>query len=386
MSDRLQVSVSCDVADSFEVSAVRGLFDLPETESVSETFEVDRPPDHSDDDWKIGVIVGPSGSGKSTVAGDVYGDALVRNFDWDPHAAVITQVGGESTKHAARILAAVGFSSPPSWVKPYHVLSGGERFRCDLARALLSPDREEHGNLIAFDEYTSVVDRTVAQVGSAAIAKAIRAEHVDKRFVAVTCHYDVLDWLEPDWVLDMASCQLARGCLHQRPPIELRVHRTTHRAWELFRRHHYLSSNLNKLAKCFVATIDGRPAGFIAVIHYPHPSGMYWREHRTVVLPDFQGIGIGNRLSELVASAFAATGHKYFVSTLHPSHTYHRAKSPLWKVTQKPSRAKRARTSSKRGSRLAVGNTTATTRLKMSFKYVGPADPELARQFGIVSG
>jgi nicotinate (nicotinamide) nucleotide adenylyltransferase len=34
------------------------------------------------------------------------------------------------------VLTSVGFGSPPAWLRPYDVLSGGERFRCDLARAL----------------------------------------------------------------------------------------------------------------------------------------------------------------------------------------------------------------------------------------------------------
>ena len=40
-----------------------------------------------------------------------------------------------------------------------------------------------------FDEYTSVVDRTVAQIGTAALAKTVRAR--GQQFVAVTCHEDV---------------------------------------------------------------------------------------------------------------------------------------------------------------------------------------------------
>ena len=113
------------------------------------------------------------------------------------------------------MLTAVGFSSPPAWVKPYRVLSQGEQFRCDLARALLTGKRR-----VVFDEFTSVVDRTVARIGSAAVAKAVRRSGAGvspantssaailvarKQFVAVTCHYDVAEWLEPDWVLDMAD-------------------------------------------------------------------------------------------------------------------------------------------------------------------------------------
>ena len=62
--------------------------------------------------------------------------------------------------------------------------------------------------MVAFDEFTSVVDRTVAKVCSAAIAKGIRQGHIPCRFVAVTCHYDVAEWLEPDWVLDMATGEM----------------------------------------------------------------------------------------------------------------------------------------------------------------------------------
>ena len=53
-------------------------------------------------------------------------------------------------------------------------------------------------DLIVFDEFTSVVDREIAKVSAYAIAKAVR--RTNKKFIAVTCHYDVADWLEPDWV------------------------------------------------------------------------------------------------------------------------------------------------------------------------------------------
>ena len=49
-----------------------------------------------------------------------------------------------------------------------------------------------------FDEFTSVVDREIAKISALAISKGIRKSQ--KKFIAVTCHYDVLDWLEPDWV------------------------------------------------------------------------------------------------------------------------------------------------------------------------------------------
>lgn len=66
--------------------------------------------------------------------------------------------------------------------------------RVELARAMLESD------FIVFDEFTSVVDRQVAQTASMAINKAVH--RMDKQFIAVTCHYDVLEWLQPDWVFD----------------------------------------------------------------------------------------------------------------------------------------------------------------------------------------
>jgi ABC-type ATPase with predicted acetyltransferase domain len=92
-----------------------------------------------------------------------------------------------------KALCNVGFASPPDWLKAYEHLSQGEKMRVDIARALCLQQE-----LIVFDEFTSVVDREIAKVSAYAIAKAVR--RTSKQFIAVTCHYDVLDWLEPDWM------------------------------------------------------------------------------------------------------------------------------------------------------------------------------------------
>jgi hypothetical protein len=93
-----------------------------------------------------------------------------------------------------------------------------------VARALCDP-----APLVVIDEFTSVVDRTVAQIGSAAVAKAVRRTP-GKQVVCVTCHYDVEEWLCPDWVVEMPTGNFARRSL-QRPPIELEVARVHSSAW-----------------------------------------------------------------------------------------------------------------------------------------------------------
>jgi hypothetical protein len=397
----ITAQVHCPIHDSFRVRQVAGMFDLTVAPEVSARFQVDMP--GVDEPWSIGLIVGPSGSGKSTVAKHAFGDCLYQSADWPSDRAVIDCFGEHTVKKITHVLSSVGFSSPPAWMRPYAVLSNGEKFRCDLARALLGERQKDEGRRqnqeaevnahdassfclhpssfclpIVFDEFTSVVDRTVARIGSAAVAKAIRSGRIDRRFVAVSCHYDIADWLEPDWVLDMATGKLARGRL-RRPEIQLEIIRTDRSAWNVFKRHHYLSSDLNPAAACYAALVDGSPAVFSAVLPFPHPIVPGWREHRVVCLPDFQGLGLGNALSEFVGSLYAATRKPYTSTTSHPAMIRHRAHSSLWRMSRAPSRAKRGASP----AMSAMKRTSSFSRLTAGFVYVGPARPAEARRFGL---
>jgi ATPase subunit of ABC transporter with duplicated ATPase domains len=110
------------------------MFDVPLAEKASERFEADVP--GASENWQIGLIVGPSGSGKSTIARRAFAAKLYSADEWPTDRAVVDCFGELSVRHVVELFTAVGFGSPPSWIKPYHVLSNGERFRCDLARAL----------------------------------------------------------------------------------------------------------------------------------------------------------------------------------------------------------------------------------------------------------
>ena len=232
--------------------------------------------------------------------------------------------------------------------------------------------------LVVFDEFTSVVDRTVAKVCSAAIAKGIRRGHLPCRFVAVTCHYDVAEWLEPDWVLDMATRELTRSfdpeapdgrCL-RRPTIELAIHRSRVAAWELFKRHHYLSASLARGARCYLTTWDGTPVNFCATLPVIAQRN-HRRFTRIVTLPDYQGLGIGMRATEAVAELHRAEGLRINVTSSHPSLVRHCRRSPLWKAVNVKKAGSRPSTNPKfaqyRGS---------AGRAVVSFEYVGPSNPQ----------
>jgi hypothetical protein len=244
------------------------MFDVPLAERSNASFAVEVP--SAVEDWRIGLIVGPSGSGKTTIARRAFAEQLAAVEDWPRDRAVVDCFGDLSTRQITGLLTAVGFSSPPAWIRPYAVLSGGERFRCDLARALaggLRVPSEEGASppIVVFDEFTSVVDRNVAQIGSAAVSKAIRKGTIPCRFVAVTCHYDVTDWLGPDWVVDMADRTCQRRRL-RRPAIEIELYRVKHRLWKRFAPHHYLSGSLCETARCYAGWWKGCPVSFCATV------------------------------------------------------------------------------------------------------------------------
>ena len=276
----------------------------------------------------LGVVVGPSGSGKSSLLESI--GACTESFKWHADKAICSHFA--SVDAAIERLSAVGFNSIPSWLRPYHVLSTGEKFRADLAINLKSG--------ATFDEFTSTVDRNVAKACSYALRRFVD-KHAIQRVVVASCHYDILEWLQPDWVYDTATGRLVVGRSERRPEICVEVVPCTTGAWPIFRNHHYLSGDINQSARCWLAIWKGAPVGFASAIAYP--SGTVknaWREHRTVILPDFQGLGIGVRLSDAVASMFIQQQCRYFSKTAHPRLGAYRDASSLWKPTSKNHRAR----------------------------------------------
>ena len=178
--------------NSFRVQSVRDLFSLNKLE-VAETFEGCIPIE--DTDWNIGVIVGGSGTGKTTIARECFGKNLISSFAYIKNSVIEDMPGEYSATEIGEVFTSVGFASPHSWLKSYAILSTGEKMRVDLARAML-----ESGEFFVFDEFTSVVDRQIAKTGAMAIAKAVRRR--GNKFIAITCHYDVLEYLQPDWIYD----------------------------------------------------------------------------------------------------------------------------------------------------------------------------------------
>jgi GNAT superfamily N-acetyltransferase len=355
----MKIKVTSPVLETPRVLQVRGMFDLPEDKSSTVEWDVVMPLDEKP--WNVGLIVGPSGSGKSTVARAMW-PSCGEADSWPTDRSVLDGFPERlSVKDVTEILSSVGFASPPAWLRPYHVLSTGQQFRVRMAR-LIAENLSSGPNRgpIVVDEFTSVVDRTVARTSSAALARTIRARGL--QLVAVSCHEDVEDWLQPDWTYRPAEQTFAWRSLQRRPAVDLEVFRCRPSAWPLFAPHHYLSGKLAPAAACFLATWASRTVAFSAWLPFVGTGPRARREHRTVTLPDFQGVGIGNAVSALIASAWKAMGYRALSTTTHPAMIRARCASPLWHMHRRPSLA-------------AAGDKWkhASTRLTAGFEYVGPA-------------
>lgn len=309
--------LSCDVEPDEITKSISAMFDY--TFSGQSTFAVPDMPSITHD-YGIGLIVGPSGSGKSTLLRQFGEQTTVH---WHHHKSVASHFG--SPEQAQSSLAAVGLNSVPSWLRPFHVLSTGEQFRADLARRL------DHGACI--DEFTSVVDRQVARSCAHALRRFVDQSNL-RRLTLASCHYDIIEWLRPDWYFDTSNMQMVWGRLQCRPTIRFKLLPCSAEAWPMFSHHHYLSSRLNRAARCWLAVWEGRPIGFASALAMPQVKTA-WREHRTVVIPDFQGLGIGVRISDALGELFRLDGNRFYSKTAHPRMGQYRDASPLWRPTSK---------------------------------------------------
>ena len=264
-------------------------------------------------DWNIGVIYGGSGTGKTTLLKE-FGSLSTDEFD--EHKPLISNFDWLEPKEATFLLSAMGLASVPTWLRPYALLSNGEQYRASLAYKV---GKSSENDVILIDEFTSVVDRDVAKAMSNALQKYIR--RTNKKIILASCHFDIMEWLLPDWTYSPLKGRLERAShLRQRPQIELQIFRCRYEAWNIFKQHHYLTEELNKAAKSFVFLMNDKPVAFIA--NLPMPSGTIkdaYRVSRLVVLPDFQGLGIGIDILNFMGSMYKKDNKKLYIKTSNPS-------------------------------------------------------------------
>ena len=194
-------------------------------------------------------------------------------------------------------------------------------------------------------------------------------------------------------------------------------------AWCRFHAYHYKTPELSTVASTFIleATFGGDrncigeadhrmtspavdagastdaepvcvPVGFVATI--PHSGKMMpgatmppQRAHRTVVLPEWQGFGVGGRLSDAAGEWHRRRGSDYYGQTVHPRFGSARDASPLWEATETNHTTPHLRWLPRRltGAGHQKGSAVAVKRrnLRMVYahRYVGPNGADEAQRY-----
>lgn len=315
-------------------------------------------------DWNIGVIYGSSGSGKTTILKRM-GKLSESNFDYEK--PLISNFDWLEPKEATLLLTSMGLSSVPTWLRPFHLLSNGEQYRASLAYKV---GKAKDNEVVLVDEYTSVVDRDVAKAMSFVLQKYIR--RTNKRIILASCHYDIMEWLMPDWT---CSPQKNGGVLERgewlrqgRPQIKLQVSRVEAETWDIFKKHHYLTEDVNKSYMFFLFEWNEKPIA-IGVIgrQIGRGVGNAYRDSRIVVLPDFQGMGIGTYISNFLGGISKSKGFRYFTKTIHPAlGEWRNREKDKWKPT--------AFNGKIRKKSKAEDNKYTSIKLRASYchEYIGP--------------
>ena len=270
--------------------------------------------------------------------------------DFDNHSSI---------ESIAKCCSAVGFNTIPAWLRPYKVLSNGEQFRAQLARTLLEMDE-----LAVMDEFTSVVDRQVAKIGCHAVQKYVRKNK--KRFVAVSCHDDIVDWLQPDWVLRPDTQSFDWRSVQPRPQISVSIEPTDRSHWPTFSKFHYLTSSIHRNANFSLLKVNGIPAAIAGWMARPTnkaanaPKTPLVSLMRVVTLPDYQGLGLAFVLMEFIGGVFRKIGINWHTYPAHASliRSFHRNRN--WEM--------------KKGTQMisqTTGEARSNGRPCATFRYIG---------------
>jgi ABC-type ATPase involved in cell division/GNAT superfamily N-acetyltransferase len=323
----------------------------------------------------VGLILGASGSGKTTLSRPVI-DQLPESMSYDECAA---------------ILSGVGLTSVPCWIRPAHTLSNGQRARAEAALAMVSG-----AETTVIDEWTSVVDRTVAKVMSHCVQKFARRQ--GKKLILLSCHYDVVEWLDPDWIIDCNTQKfidrrlLPAADRARREQLSFDIREVAGRSWKAFSRYHYLSENLPGGIRRFFGIFHGKnQIGFQCFANYTPRKDknepLIMHSNRTVIHPDYAGLGLGIRLINETSELMHREGFRVMAKFSSTPVYRSMSRQPCWvlRSVDRPIGSQAKRT----GKGYAHRTATIRTNLKVySFEYLGaravsaPETPGEARTAG----
>jgi len=323
------VNLSCKAPISFRTQKAANSVDLNLEEKLSHELSISAD---TKEDYSIGLILGASGSGKTTLAKKIFGENCLIS-ELDQSAPIIDQFDKKYTyDECVDFLTGVGLTSIPCWIKPVYTLSNGQKARAEIALQVANkPITEE----IVIDEWTSVVDRTVAKIMSQNIKKL--ASKIKRKITLISCHYDVIEWLSPDWVIDCNTSQYVnyRRSLWQRTEqLEFTIKEVSKESWKYFSKYHYLSKRLpGGKIHTYGLFIGDNQIGFCCYACYCPKQQNTYHSNRVVIHPDYIGFGLGIKLVNETAK-YLVKNYKYRIRATFSSTAMYKARinDKRWKL------------------------------------------------------
>lgn len=285
-------------------------------------------------DFNVGLIVGSSGSGKTTLARQIWGSDFEAKILDDAKPIIEQFPAHYSYDECASMLNSVGLSSVPCWIRPVYTLSNGQRFRAEIALRL---SLQKDGETAIIDEWTSVVDRQVAKIMSHAVQK--HARRFNKRIVLLSCHNDVFEWLNPDWVIDCSRQEYEERrflwrSYERKERVVFDIRECDDKTWKYFSKYHYLSENLpGGLIFTFGLFMSGQQVGFQCFAEYVLRKKNRARTlhfNRTVIHPDYVGVGLGIKLIDETSAIMKKRGYRIMGKFSNAAVAASMSKDPRW--------------------------------------------------------
>ena len=298
---KAEVILQSEIFNNFRCKMACDSLDIDITKKSVHHLKVDNI--NIPNDWSIGVIYGASGSGKTTLAKQLFGEDCFKTI-MDENTPIINQLPKElSYEDCSSILNGIGLTSVVCWVRPVKTLSNGQRARAEAALLMTQSD-----DVTIIDEWTSVVDRTVAKAMSHCVQKFARRQK--KRIILLSCHYDIIEWVKPDWLIDCNKQQFFLPqsedfFFQRRDQLEFSIREVGRETWRYFSKYHYLSERLpgGKIYTFGLFHGDNQ-IGFQCFANYtPIRKGEVpiFHSNRTVIHPDYAGLGMGIQVINLTS-------------------------------------------------------------------------------------